>query len=278
MSLKAPGGILQTPALLQPRPSLPPVSCGAVPRAVPQRQQQLEGPSYVASALRQMCLAAAVFVPLSGMSRSRPSRQTGLRRIGRSGWHMMHSGAGVQISDDGLYAKRVNFRKPEGKCVVVSDTPMARTETETGISQYAEIVIDSENDEWNYGIDIGVTAQSPNAIGSANPDSLSWEELEDTWVITSTGQLRIRGRAYPRGAIPGVMMDSYDGKSLEWKDRLGIQVERTRVSMFINGKPAGSLDMKEVGEMPVEQDLYLVADVIGRACEIVWTDTASPKE
>eukprot|EP00931_Biecheleriopsis_adriatica_P105790 TRINITY_DN80314_c0_g1_i1.p1 TRINITY_DN80314_c0_g1~~TRINITY_DN80314_c0_g1_i1.p1 ORF type:complete len:285 (+),score=34.61 TRINITY_DN80314_c0_g1_i1:105-959(+) len=210
----------------------------------------------------------------SGYRRSKFSA----RRNAPLGWSDYNCGRGVEISADGRIAKRVGYNTtPEGWCGVISQTPLAKSTGSDGQPvHYGEVKIETDSDVWNYALDIGVTALTPAKFGKVNPQSLSWAELGQTWIINSNGLLRVNGRSYPPGAIPGRKAEGFSSMNLVWRDRLGILVSQTSLSMFINGVAVSSVEVGDIGHIPVDQDLYLVADVVGRACEIELLDSPCP--
>lgn len=238
---------------------------------------------YTVSCCQQLSLVAAALA--STVSGARWRRLRGQRTgrtesllSARAGWHSWNCGIGVEISDDGTLAKRIDYNtKPQGHCFAVSAAPMHRSfGADGGQAHYAELEIETNNDDWNYGLEIGVTTLTPAELGKANPESLSWAELQETWVIDSDGKLRLRGRAVPPGSFPGRRISGYNAQTFAWRDRVGILAQRRAIMFFVNGELLGSIEVGDIAEVPVDRDLYLVVDVVGKACEIALLDSKSP--
>eukprot|EP00434_Breviolum_minutum_P035239 symbB.v1.2.031186.t2/scaffold3591.1/size53548/3 len=178
-------------------------------------------------------------------------------------------------------AKRVDhYGRAEGHCIVISETPVKSKTTANGRDFYAEIKMETDSDSWSSGMDMGLTLLSPDVVGQANEQGLCWAEFPDTWVFRGDGMLRINGRAYPPGAMPGqcAMMQGWNTAALEWGDTCGLQIRKggSEIVGYRNGEEIGCLELDEVIQVPTDQELYLICDVIGRAGEVEILDVNVP--
>jgi len=205
-------------------------------------------------------------------------------RIGRWSqprWSAYNAGYGVELNDEETMAKRVDhYGRAEGHCIVISETPVKSKTTANGRDFYAEIKMETDSDSWSSGMDMGLTLLSPDVVGQANEQGLCWAEFPDTWVFRGDGMLRINGRAYPPGAMPGqcAMMQGWNTAALEWGDTCGLQIRKggSEIVGYRNGEEIGCLELDEVIQVPTDQELYLICDVIGRAGEVEILDVDVP--
>jgi len=183
----------------------------------------------------------------------------------------------ILISEEGTLARRNDYnKKPEGRCCVMSEEPMAKSVSSSGSPiHYAEVKIETDTDTWSGGLDLAITALPPDQNSQEYMDSLAWAEIEQTWVIRDQGNLRLKGRGVPVGAVPGLKMRGWATQHLEMGDTVGLLVEQGCIKGYVNGQLVGRLDTTEF-PVPVDGDLWLMADVIGKACGIYLLDTKLP--
>lgn len=196
-------------------------------------------------------------------------------------WSSYNAGHGVEFNDEETMAERVDhYGRAEGHCIVVSQTPVKSKNTASGRDFYAEIKMETDSDSWSSGMDMGFTLLEPDVVGKANEQGLCWADFPDTWVFRGDGMLRINGRAYPPGALPGqcAVMEGWNTATLEWGDTCGLQIRNggSEIVGYQNGKEVGCLKLDETIKVPTERELYLICDVIGRAGEVEILDVDVP--
>ncbi|CAE8605985.1 unnamed protein product [Polarella glacialis] len=226
-----------------------------------------------------------------GRRRSQNSRGTkrpaSVRQAAR--WSEQACGSGLGLNDEATFAKRVNYStRPEGFCVVLAETVMASELQEgRGRVHYGEIRIESDACDFAGGLEIGVTALSPEQVSGMSSQvtrSLNWAELPQTLVLRDDGQLRVKGRSYPPGAFDeGCMtMKGFRTVQLEYKDRLGILVLEKPGALvaYVNDEPIGRLELgdaiKDAG-IPLDGELRIIVDVVSKACEVEILEVQVPK-
>ncbi|CAE7780802.1 unnamed protein product, partial [Symbiodinium pilosum] len=205
-----------------------------------------------------------------------------LRRTARRAkWDSWSAGHGVELIQDDAIAKRTDhYSRPEGHCIVVSDGPIAVAERGSSRDYYAEVKIENDVDTWSSGLDMGLTRLPPDEIGKLNEQGLCWADFPDTWVLRGDGMLRINGRSYPPGVLPSraASLTGWDTATLEMGDTCGLQVTSggSELVGYRNGEEIGRLSLEDGIKVPLDADLYLVADIIGRAGEVEILDCKVP--
>lgn len=207
---------------------------------------------------------------------------TRLRRISlRAKWNDRNAGHGVELVQDDAIAKRMDhYTRPEGHCIVVSDGPIAMADRGGSRDYYTEVKIESDVDSWSSGLDMGVTRLCPEEIGKLNEQGLCWADFPDTWVLRGDGMLRINGRSYPPGVLPSraATLAGWNTATLEIGDTCGLQVTGggSELVGYRNGEVIGRLTLEDGIKVPLDAELYLVADIIGRAGEVEILDCSVP--
>lgn len=196
-------------------------------------------------------------------------------------WSSYNAGHGVELNDEETMAKRVDhYGRAEGHCIVVSETPVKSKHTASGRDFYAEIKMETDSDSWSSGMDMGFTLLEPDVVGKANEQGLCWADFPDTWVFRGDGMLRINGRAYPPGSMPGecVVMKGWNTATLEWGDTCGLQIRKggSEIVGYRNGEEVSCLKLDDMIKVPTNKELYLICDVIGRAGEVEILDVDVP--
>eukprot|EP00435_Cladocopium_sp_Y103_P004808 s1400_g1.t1 len=129
-------------------------------------------------------------------------------------------------------------------------------------------------------MDMGFTLLEPDVVGKANEQGLCWADFPDTWVFRGDGMLRINGRAYPPGSMPGecVVMKGWNTATLEWGDTCGLQIRKggSEIVGYRNGEEVSCLKLDDMIKVPTNKELYLICDVIGRAGEVEILDVDVP--
>ncbi|CAJ1401557.1 unnamed protein product [Effrenium voratum] len=206
---------------------------------------------------------------------------TAAKSTRKAKWSSWNSGHGVELNDDETIAKRRDhYSRPEGHCIVVSETPIASAAGPKGADFYAEIKIENDSDAWASGFDMGITALTPDVVGLANEQGLCWADFPDTWVLRGDGMLRINGRAYPPGAMSNqaAWMRGWDTAMLELGDTCGLHITKDGKELvgLRNGEVVGRLVLDDIVKVPTDGELYLICDVIGRAGEVQVMDVPCP--
>ena len=199
----------------------------------------------------------------------------------RAKWNDRNAGHGVELVQDDAIAKRMDhYTRPEGHCIVVSDGPIAMADRGGSRDYYTEVKIESDVDTWSSGLDMGITRLCPEEIGKLNEQGLCWADFPDTWVLRGDGMLRINGRSYPPGVLPSraAALAGWNTATLEIGDTCGLHVTGggSELVGYRNGEVIGRLVLEDGIKVPLDAELYLVADIIGRAGEVEILDCSVP--
>ncbi|CAE7578666.1 unnamed protein product [Symbiodinium sp. CCMP2592] len=173
-----------------------------------------------------------------------------------------------------------HYTRPEGHCIVVSDGPIAMANRGGSRDYYTEVKIESDVDTWSSGLDMGITRLCPEEIGKLNEQGLCWADFPDTWVLRGDGMLRINGRSYPPGVLPSraTALAGWNTATLEMGDTCGLHVTGggSELVGYRNGEVIGRLVLEDGIKVPLDAELYLVADIIGRAGEVEILECSVP--